>query len=369
MRCQARLSGPEEREIVKLLIQPDDGLAPLTAAVRSAKKTIEIVIFRFDREEIEAELKAAVERGVIVRALVAHTNRDGEKHLRKLEARFLEMGVIVARTADDLARYHGKMMIVDGLALHVFSFNLVHADIDESRGFGIVTQNAKLVQEGRKLFEADAARQPYVPGLSTFLVSPLNAREELASFIQEARKQLLIYDPQIADRRMIRLLQERVNAGVDLRVIGSISKQGGTLKAATLPSMRLHTRTIIRDGRHAFIGSQGLRSAELGSRREIGVIVHDAKVVRKLLDVFERDWASTDLGKELGAGKTLDAKTLAKELQPLTTAVRQVVKQVVASSNGDGLADSEVRDTVKKAVKKAVKEAMKEVVQEKQTSN
>ncbi len=327
------------------------------------------MIFRFDRAEIEAELRAAVQRGVVVRALVAHTNRDGEKHLRKLEARLLEMGVVVARTADDLARYHGKMMIIDGLALHLLSFNLVHADIEESRGFGIVTQNAKLVQEGRKLFEADAARQPYVPGLSTFLVSPLNAREELTSFIQGARRQLLIYDPQIADRRMIRLLQERVNAGVDLRIIGSISKQGGTLRAATLPSMRLHTRTIIRDRRHAFIGSQGLRSTELGSRREIGLIVHDPKVVRKLLEIFERDWASTDLGKEQGAGKTLDAKTLARELQPLATTVRHVVKQVVASSNGDGLADSEVRDTVKKAVKKAVKEAIKEAVQEKQASN
>ena len=52
-----------------------------------------------------------------VRALIAHTNRGGEKSLRKLEMRLLEAGVTVARTADDLPRYHGKMMIVDDDAL------------------------------------------------------------------------------------------------------------------------------------------------------------------------------------------------------------------------------------------------------------
>ena len=41
---------------VKLLIQPDDGIAPLLAGIRSAKQTIEIAIFRFDRAELEKEL-------------------------------------------------------------------------------------------------------------------------------------------------------------------------------------------------------------------------------------------------------------------------------------------------------------------------
>ncbi|MGH9509035.1 MAG: phospholipase D-like domain-containing protein [Terriglobales bacterium] len=354
---------------MKLLVQPDHGLAPLVAALKGARKTIEIVIFRFDRREIEAALKAAVERRVIVRALIAHTNRDGEKSLRKLEARFLEGGVIVARTADDLARYHGKMMIIDGRVLYVLSFNLVHVDIDESRCFGIVTRNAKLVQEARKLFEADAARQLYMPGLNTFLVSPLNARKELAAFLRKARKQLLIYDPQIADPQMIHLLQERLKAGVEVRIIGHVAKRSGSLRAATLPTIRLHTRTIIRDRHQAFVGSQGLRTPELSSRREIGVIVRDPKVVNSLLAVFERDWASTALAKEQNAAPALDAGALAKELQPLAHTVRQAVKKAVANADGEALADGEVKATVKKAVKKAVKEAMKEAVQEKQESN
>ena len=60
----------------------------------------------------------------------------------------------MARTADDLPRYHGKMMIVDG-ALYVFGFNYTKLDIVKSRSFGVMTRDAKLVKEAAALFEAD----------------------------------------------------------------------------------------------------------------------------------------------------------------------------------------------------------------------
>src|SRR5437016_11637407 len=94
---------------MKLIIQPGDGTAPLVKAIKKAKKSVELVIFRFDQAEIEKALIDAVERGVFVHALIAFTNRGGEETLRKLEMRFLAKGITVARTAADLVRYHGKM--------------------------------------------------------------------------------------------------------------------------------------------------------------------------------------------------------------------------------------------------------------------
>ena len=119
---------------------------PLLKAVRRARKTIDIVIFRFDRVELEKALEAAVARGVVVRALIAHTNRGGEKSLRRLELRLLNAGVTVARTADDLPRYHGKLLLVDD-ALYVFGFNYTKLDIEKSRSFGIMTRDKRLVKE------------------------------------------------------------------------------------------------------------------------------------------------------------------------------------------------------------------------------
>src|SRR4029077_7824818 len=115
----------------------------------------------------------------------------------------------------------------------------------------------------------------------------------LTIFIKQARKQLWIYDPKIADRQMMRLLEERAKAGVDVKIIGRLATRSSNLPVTPLTSMRLHTRTIIRDGRQAFVGSQSLRQPELDSRREIGMILGDAKVVKTLLATFETDWAAT----------------------------------------------------------------------------
>ena len=137
--------------LLKLLIQPGDGVDRLVKGINKAKKSVEVIIFRFDRAEIERALVDAVQRGVFVHALIAFTSRGGEDKLRKLETRLLEHGVTVARTAGDLVRYHGKMMLIDRTELYVMAFNLTHLDIDHSRSFGVITRNAKLVKEAGRL--------------------------------------------------------------------------------------------------------------------------------------------------------------------------------------------------------------------------
>jgi len=139
--------------LLKLLVQPGDGVSPIVQAINSAKKSVEILIFRFDKTEVERALAHAVSRGVLVQALIAYTNRGGERGLRKLEMRLLAAGVTVARTADDLARYHGKMLIIDRRTLFLLAFNFTSLDIDHSRSFGIVTKHPKLVDEAVKLYE------------------------------------------------------------------------------------------------------------------------------------------------------------------------------------------------------------------------
>jgi len=188
---------------VKLIIQPEDGIAPLLAAVKNAKKRLDIAIFRFDRPDLEQALQAAVDRGVKVNALIAYASRGGEKSLRKLETRFLGLGMTVCRTDNNLIRYHDKVLVVDEKTMHVLSFNFTHLDIDHSRGFGIITEHPKLVAEGLKLLEADCARNEYAAGQDHFVVSPVNARKVLSNFLKKARKQLLIYDPKISDKEMI----------------------------------------------------------------------------------------------------------------------------------------------------------------------
>ena len=360
---------------VKVIVQPDDGPSSLLSALKNAKQSVELAIFRFDRSDIETALRAAVSKGIKVTALIADVNRGGEKNLRQLEMRFLQAGITVARSARDLIRYHDKLIIIDRRILFLLSFNFTHLDIDHSRGFGIVTKNAALVQEAVKLFEADCARRPYSASSDTFVVSPTNSRKVLRMFLERAKKQLLIYDPQISDKEMIGVLQSQAKAGVEIRVIGKIRSRAG-LPVRKLTKMRLHTRTIIRDGKQAFVGSQSLRPAELDSRREVGLIIREPKLVKKLLTTFESDWGPND-GAEAQPAQTESRLTadqekeaekavavLVHELRPLARTVKRAVKKVVAHAGDEVVHDKILKSTVKRVVKKAVKQAVKEAVQD-----
>ena len=278
---------------MKLIIQPGDGLKPLVKAVRKATRSIDIVIFRFDRAELEEALEAAVARGVVVRALIAHTNRGGEKVLRKLETRMLAAGITVARTADDLPRYHGKMMIVDD-TLYVFGFNYTKLDVEKSRSLGIVTKDRSVVREACSLFEADRTRQAYAASHNRLVVSPESSRELLSAFIRGARKQLLIYDAAVTDNVVQRLLVGRAKAGVEIRIIGKLEKPLDGIEARKLKDLRLHVRAMVRDGKSAFVGSQSLRKLELDGRREVGIIVNNTSVAKKIVSLFEADWEASE---------------------------------------------------------------------------
>jgi phosphatidylserine/phosphatidylglycerophosphate/cardiolipin synthase-like enzyme len=359
---------------VKLIVQPGDGVAPFVKAISSAKSSVEVVIFRFDRGEVAKALADAVGRGVAVHALIAFTNRGGEKNLRALEMQLLAAGVTVSRTADDLARYHGKMLIIDRRELYVLAFNFTLLDIERSRSFGVVTTNRKLVLEAVKLFEADTKRQPYSAGNPDFVVSPVNARKQLSVFIKGARKQLLIYDPEISDAPMIRLLADRSKAGVDIKIIGRLTGGKVQLPVRRLAQIRLHTRTIIRDNHQAFVGSQSLRELELGARREIGIIFHDPKIVSRLAKTFQEDWDASGGSKEPGASVPEEltpaakvakrvAKAVAKELPPLAPVLQGIVKKVVGEQTEVELNPLELEATIKDAVKEAVKEAVREAVE------
>ena len=291
---------------MKLLVQPDDGVGPVLEAIERADTSLDLYVFRLAHPKVKRALASAVSRGVVVRALIAHVTADGSVALRKLESELLGMGVTVSRTAEDLIRYHGKVLIRDRTNLYVLGYNLTRRDIAHARSFGIATRQKSLVAEAIRLFEADFDRQLYTPRLDQFVVSPFNSRASILSLIEEAREQLLIYEPRLTDRLIQKALEQRAMAGINVRIISKVAKNANAVQVAAYPGERMHVRAIVQDSRRVFIGSQGLRRAELDRRREVGVIVDDKDVVRGVTRIFEKDWVETPLAK--GGRKAKAAK-------------------------------------------------------------
>ena len=361
---------------MKLFIQPDDGIEPILHALRSAKKSIQILIFRIDRSEIERALVEAAHRGVAVQALIAYTNRGGDKNLRRFEMRLLEKGITVTRTSDDLVRYHGKMFIIDHETLYLMAFNFTQMDIALSRSFAIAVTKTSLVEEAMRLFDCDVKRAHYDARVDDLVVSPSNSREVLMKFIKDAKKQLLLYEMKVSDREFVDLLMHKVTEGVEVRIITrsqSRNAQAAALSCRTLPR-RLHVRAIMRDGQSAFLGSQSLRKLELEARREIGIIVHDHKVSKQMIEVFEKDWRHSEPAPAPAHDAVMDAfdvpaKKVAKEVarhMSMRPMVEQLLEHVVDSKGEakfepDALAQT-VREAFREEIQDAVAHAMHDLI-------
>ena len=149
---------------------------------------------------------------------------------------------------------------------------------------------------------------------------PVNARAGLTKFIKKAKKELLMYEMKISDKQMIALLNERAKAGVDVRVIGRMTKKSDDIKIDRMPGMRLHLRAMLRDGQDVFVGSQSLRALELDKRREVGIIVRDRKVAKRFREVFEEDWLNTAAGKGMRKAAEKQEKTEKAEKEEVAAA-------------------------------------------------
>jgi cardiolipin synthase len=112
----------------------------------------------------------------------------------------------------------------------------------------------------------------------------------------------------VSDRQMLKLLQDRVKAGVDVRIIGKVGKRGMGLTYEKMPGMRLHLRAMLRDGQEMFLGSMGLRALELDKRREVGIIVKERTAAKQFREIFEEDWAKTEVARKTEKNRQKDEK-------------------------------------------------------------
>ena len=155
------------RDRVKLLIQPDDGIKPILEALRKAKKSIRILIFRFDRVEIEKALVDAAGAASPCRRssptptrakkrICAGSRCGCSRRASPSRARPTIWSAITARCSSSTTRL-----------LYLLGFNFTHMDIDLSRSFGVAITKASLVKEAIRLFECDSRRQTYTNAVKT----------------------------------------------------------------------------------------------------------------------------------------------------------------------------------------------------------
>ena len=144
--------------------------------------------------------------------------------------------------------------------------------------------------------------------------SPVNSSAKLTALIQKARHTIdatteLLDDPSLeseliaAAQRGVRvrliLPSQPRNGDSNLAGIALLASHGVQVHVTigqsppegAMPYM--HAKTMVVDGRLAYLGSIDLQTSSTSQDRELGILFHGAPLVAKLQSQFQSDWSAT----------------------------------------------------------------------------
>lgn len=282
---------------LSLIIQPGDSFFPIVDVIDKAAISINMTIFRMDDPVVRTALSNAVKRGVKVRALIELQSKGWGKRNKKLSAELAGLGIEIGYPKSSeitrLKRYHYKVMTVDDTHSLILTFNPTRKNLHYARDFGVLLRDTEVTLDLNRLFDADWTGTEYNQPSSALVVSPFDSRRKLLDLLDSAHRTIRIMDAKLEDPEALELLQRKAAEGCDIKVIGR-----DTLPLGVIPNMhfrrlaryKLHAKCSVIDGVRFFVGSQNLRGVSLDRRREVGIIIEDEAMARKIERVFDSDW-------------------------------------------------------------------------------
>lgn len=295
-----------------LVVQPDDGRAPVLDAFNNAQTSIDLMIYLLSDRDVITALKNAVLRGVAVRVMLEQNpccSNDNTMQ-RTVFGELQEARVQMQWTNPAFRLTHAKMAVVDGNIALIMSQNLTKTAFSFNREAGIVDRDPTDIAALEALFVADWGRTPYTPSDPTLVIANTNARQKFLTLIGGATKSLAIESEEMQDPGIVDALIAAQKRGVAVRYIGATTPAGtttpqrddnaagrkrltaGGASVRLLAAPYVHTKTVVADGIVAFVGSENFSAASLDTNREIGILTTDTAIIGRLTSVFTKDWAA-----------------------------------------------------------------------------
>ena len=290
-----------------LIVLPDESSKPFLDAINSARKSLQVKMFVFSDPGLLTAVIAAHQRGVKVRIMLNASRRDGEDDNEEVRKALGLAGIEVKDSNPGFGITHEKSMVVDESIAFVKSLNWVTENLMETRDYAVTTTHPLGVSEVISCFDADWNRQEFKPGLSAHLIwCPVNGRERIAQFIDEAKHTLFIQNERYQDTVIIERLVRARERGVKIHLMArpphSLKKEkiiegvGGLrimddvgIRIRKLKHMKLHGKMLLADGLRAIVGSINLSPGSFDDRRELAIEFHD-DIVDRLHAVAMHDW-------------------------------------------------------------------------------
>lgn len=284
-----------------LVVEPRDGVAPVLAFIRKARRSLDLVIYELEDPSLIAALDSAHARGVMVRVLLNHNNQN-ENAYHALSAD----GIPVRWAPPYFTFTHEKTMVADDARALIMTFNLVPKYYPTGRDFAIADTNTTDAVAIASVFESDWQQRHItsLPSGNDLVWSP-GSRRALVQLIASATNSLEIYNEEMVDERVVSALLAAAHRGVRVEVVMTDSPEwhsaftklvsagvGVRIFPTSTSGLYIHAKAIIADGMRAFLGSENFSATSLDHNRELGIMVVRSSLIAALSSVFLQDFAA-----------------------------------------------------------------------------
>ncbi|MDD5200321.1 MAG: phospholipase D-like domain-containing protein [Terrimicrobiaceae bacterium] len=294
-----------------LIVQPDDGTAPVIELINSARRSLYLKQFTFTEPAIQQAVLARAKAGVDVRVMLNPARSSGSRANDDAFALFEAAGVPVRWASPHFAVTHEKSTVVDEATALIATFNLCEKYFTQTRDYGVIVRDPAQVAQVVEGFHADWEQRLWHPSDDTGLLwSNHNSRQLMSEFIDRAEDTLEIQHPKFVDATVTERIAAAAQRGVHVRVLCG-GKHGISdwdildtfsslrllhylgVKVHKQKNLRLHAKLLLADGRHALVGSMNIDRSAFDLRRELGTTIADPAIIEQLAEVFEGDWESS----------------------------------------------------------------------------
>ena len=298
-------------DVPRLIVQPDDGVTPVLQLIGTAQRFLVIKQFTFTDSSLIDAVIDRKNQGVATRVMLNTKRSGGDRANDATFETFQKAGVDIRWASPKFYVTHEKSIVVDGSAALIATFNLCEKYFTLTRDYGVLVFDPVKIQQIIEGFEADWTQSDWTPSdASGLLWSNHNSRFLMSGFIDRAEKTLVVQHPKFVDTTILDRLVAAAHRGVHVRVLcggrHGISDwdildtfsslrvlQRFGVKVHKQKNLRLHAKLLVADHKTALVGSMNIDRSAFDLRRELGIVIEDAKTVAHLEQVFDNDWAQS----------------------------------------------------------------------------
>ncbi len=284
-------------EYVDIYKTPDKNLLKiLVEKIKNAKTRIYVEAYIFTEKDLRSALVYSKKRWVEVKVLMEKNVYKANNINKKTYDEFIKNQIEVVRSdSNDYSLNHSKFFIIDD-EIVISTWNFSYSMFTRNRDFILFIKDRLLLEKKVKNFEYDFKKDKNFVYDENLVLSPFYSREKIEKLIKSAKKDIKIYFPYFSDDNLVKLLENKVNEGIDIKIITDKKNekieefQSLWINVKILPKLTEHAKSILVDDMYLYVWSINFSTFSLDKNKETWIILKDINIIEKYIKFFSEDF-------------------------------------------------------------------------------